>query len=598
MILRPIGLKPCATVSSARCNRWRRALALSCICILAGCTQPRPRPPAVRFSVPIPEARILSSFAVSADGTTVVYSAESVADGRRHLIVRSIASDAASDKELPDTDGATSPFFSPDGSTVAYFAHGAIWQIAASGGIATRVADAPSASAGGTWTADGRIIFAPLDTGLMTVAAHGGTAVPLTQVNAADDELEHGWPHALPDGSIVFTVSQRARDPHLEVLSPKGKRTRLRVPAIGQAQFVETGHLVYGFLGNLMAVRFNLDRHETDGVPVAIAKGIHTSTGFGVLGRAGFALSRTGTLVWLRTATDQGKSRLVRVERSGGVSPIGAPVDVLQTPRLSPDGRQLAVVARSGVMTREIRVLDMAQPARVAVTIEGGDNQSPAWMDSRRLSFGSNRDGLQKIYVASVGQKRPPAPLFTADPPSPLRGFGEASYLARNPASWSARLLAFYEIEPGRGRNVLVYRVGESIAPVAATAANERSPSVTRDGRWIAYVSDASGRDEVHVARLDRTGDPVQVTKTGATEPVWASEGLFYREGERVMLRTLTDDTLDDPRAVFDGHFERDPGSNLASYDVDPQGRFFIMLKSASQPKELRVVRNWATELP
>ena len=578
--------------------RTHRALALSCIFILAGCAQPPPRPPAVRFSVAIPEGRILSSFAVSADGTTVVYSAESVADGRRHLIVRSVVSDAAGDKELPDTDGATSPFFSPDGSTVAYFARGAIWHIAASGGTATRVADAPGASAGGTWTADGRIIFAPLDTGLMAVAARGGTVVPLTHVNAADDELEHGWPHALPDGSIVFTVSQRARDPHLEVLSPKGERTRLRVPAIGQAQFVETGHLVYSFLGNLMAVKFSSDEAAIDGVPAAIAKGIHTSTGFGVLGRAGFAVSRTGTLVWLRAATDQAKSRLVRVERSGSVSPIGGPVDVLQTPRLSPDGRRLAVVARSGVMTREIRVLDMAQPPRVSVTIEGGDNQSPAWMDRRRLSFGSNRDGLQKIYVVSIDQKRPPAPLFTADPPSPLRGFGEASYLARNPASWSARLLAFYEIEPGRGRNVLVYRVGESIAPVAATAANERSPSVTRDGRWIAYVSDASGRDEIYVARLDRTGDAVQVTNTGATEPIWASEGLFYREGERVMLRRLTNDNLGDATTVLDGHFERDPGSNLASYDVDPQGRFFIMLKSASQPKELRVVRNWGSELP
>jgi eukaryotic-like serine/threonine-protein kinase len=576
-----------------------RALALSSIIVLAGCSQPPPPPPAaIRFAIPIAESRILNSFAVSSDGGRMVYSAESVPDGRRRLVVRSVASIAAADQELANTDGATSPFFSPDGSAVAYFARGAIWHMATSGGTPVRVVDAPSASAGGTWTEDGRIVFAPLDTGLMGVPVQGGTPVPLTQLNATDDELEHGWPHALPGGSIVFTVSQRGRDPHLEVLSPEGDRTRLRVPIIGQAQFVGTGHLVYSFLGNLMAVRFNLDEHETDGVPAAIAKGIQTVTGFGVLGRSGFAVSRTGTLVWLRAGNEEGKSQLVRVERGGGVSPLGAPVDVLQTPRLSPDGRRLAVVARSGVMTREIRILDAGRPDRVISTIQGGDNQSPAWMDSRRLSFGSNRDGLQKIYVASVDSKRPPAPLFTADPPSPLRGFGEVSYLARNPSSWAARLLAFYEIAPGRGRNVLVYRVGESIAPVAATAANERSPSVTRDGRWIAYASDASGRDEVYVARLDRAGDPMQVTNTGATEPVWTREGLFYREGERVMLRTLTDGNLGEPQTVVEGHFERDPGSNLASYDVDPQGRFFIMLKSASQPKELRVVKNWGTELP
>ena len=163
------------------------------------------------------------------------------------------------------------------------------------------------------------------------------------------------------------------------------------------------------------------------------------------------------------------------------------------------------------------------------------------------------------------------------------------------PQAGASALLALYEIEPARGRNVLVYRIGESVAPVAATNANERSPSVSRDGRWIAYVSDASGRDEVYVARLDRAGDALQVTKAGASEPVWAREGLFYREGERMMLRALDRENLGEPQALFEGHFERDPGSNLASYDVDPQGRFFIMLKSALQPRELRVVKNWGT---
>jgi Tol biopolymer transport system component len=564
-----------------------RAVALSWVVIVSACAQATPPPPAVRFTVPISDGRVLGSFAVSPDGERLVYSAESVPDGRRRLVVRSMASETAADQELANTTGATAPFFSPDGSSIAYFSRDAIWRIPASGGTPTRVVDAPSGSAGGTWTHDGRIVFAPLEAGLLAVSANGGAGTPVTTVNRADEELEHGWPHALPDGSIVFTVSERGRDPHLEVLSPTGARTRLRVPIVGQAQFVETGHLVYSFLGNLMAVRFTLEKLATDGVPVALAKGIQTSAGFGVLGRSGFAVSRTGTLVWLRATAEEGKSRLVRVERDGSVSMLAAPAEVMQTPRLSPDGRRLAVVTRSGVMTRDIRVLDVAQPERVMLTIEGGDNQSPAWRDSRRLSFGSNRDGGQKIYVTSVDSKRLPAPLFTAD-----------ATTARNPASWAARLLALYEIEPGRGRNVLVYRIGESIAPIAATEANERSPSVTRDGRWIAYVSDSSGRDEVYVARLDRPGDAMQVSKNGATEPAWGREGLFYREGDRMMLRTLEGANLGEAQEVVEGHFERDPGSNLASYDVDPQGRFFIMLKSASQPRELRVVKNWGTELP
>ena len=138
-----------------------------------------------------------------------------------------------------------------------------------------------------------------------------------TELNAVEGELEHGWPHALPDGSIVFTVSQRGRDPHVEVLSVKGQRTRLRVPIIGQAQFVETGHLVYSFLGNLMAVKFSLDEGAIDGVPAAIAKGIQTSNGFGTLGRSGFAVSRTGTLVWLRAGPTKGRASLSGLSAAG-----------------------------------------------------------------------------------------------------------------------------------------------------------------------------------------------------------------------------------------------------------------------------------------
>ena len=180
-----------------------------------------------------------------------------------------------------------------------------------------------------------------------------------------------------------------------------------------------------------------------------------------------------------------------------------------------------------------------------------------------------------------------PAPLFTADVAA-----------ARNPAGWTRppQLLALYEVDPIRRRDVLVYRVGESITPVAATNANERSPVLSPDGKWIAYVSDASGRDEVYIKALDGSTEPLQLTSGGAVEPVWTREGLFYREGDRMMLSAIQSGAPGAIREIFEGQFERDPGANAAAYDVDSRGNF-IMLKSALMPRELRVVQNWTTEL-
>jgi hypothetical protein len=136
-----------------------------------------------------------------------------------------------------------------------------------------------------------------------------------------------------------------------------------------------------------------------------------------------------------------------------------------------------------------------------------------------------------------------------------------------------------------------------SVTPVAATTANERSPVLSPDGRWIAYVSDASGRDEIYVRRLDDSSDPRQLTSLGGVEPLWAPEGLFYRQGERLLLAGMKNGEPGEPVEVFEGRFERDPGANLASYDIDPRGRFFIMLKSALVRRQLRIVTNWGTEL-
>jgi hypothetical protein len=159
------------------------------------------------------------------------------------------------------------------------------------------------------------------------------------------------------------------------------------------------------------------------------------------------------------------------------------------------------------------------------------------------------------------------------------------------PERGTLSLLAFYEIDPFRSRDVLLYRAGEAILPVAATNANERSPWLAPDGRSIAYVSNASGRDEVYVKQLppnDGPSEARQLSSRGGTEPVWSKAGLLYREGDRVLLGG---------NILFEGRFEHDPAGNAADYDADPKGRFLVMLKSARRPGEIRLVKTWGTEL-
>ncbi len=579
------GSTPAPTTRTICATSCRRppiipSLLLALLSACAGGADPPPPSP-VALEIAIPDGRVLDSFAVSPDGRWLVYAAETRLDRRRRLFVRELRAEVTSDRELADAVGARNPFFSPDGSSVAYFYQSAVWRVAIRDGVVHRICDAPFESAGGAWTSDGRIVFAPRGgLGLTAVPATGGAATSLTSLNLKEGEVEHGWPHALPGGGMLFTVAQRDRDPHLEVLGSDGQRTRLRVPIVGQGHYLDSGHIVYGYLGNLMAVPFDAAESALRGVPVLAERGLQSSGAYGLLGRMGIAAARVGTLIWVRAGPEDATSEIVRVEGDGSFRPIGAPAAIYQTPRLTPDGRRLAVAVRD-VLTREIRVLDTARPDRVLWMIRGGDNQSPAWMDNRRLTFGSNREGRHRIYVATA--TREPTPLFDVDVAS-----------VRNPGSWvrARTLLALFEIDPIRRRDVLVYRVGESIAPAAATPANERSPSLSPDGRWLAYVSDATGRDEVFIKPLDESLEAMQLTSRGATEPLWTRDGLYYREGDKMMLATFPSGPPGTLREVFEGQFEHDPGSNLPAYDVDGRGSF-IMLRSTRLPREFRVVQNW-----
>ena len=561
---------------------------------------PEPEPaPAIRFDISAPADREMLELALAPDGRGIAFVA-SAASGRDRpqLFYRALHErDAVA---VPGTDGARSPFFSPDGRSIGFFADDALRRVSLDDGADAVICDAPIGSAGGAWGADGTIVFAPLQgRGLLRVPAGGGTPVPLTALDGARQEVEHGWPTWLPDGTgILFTVARRDRDTRLAVWSAEADAWAHLLPANGRPRYAAAGQLVYVLNGELLAAPFDAETLETSGTPTTVLDGIGGSvTGFSGLGDARFDLSRTGTLVYLPPSPPD--NVLVWVDRTGQATPAAPePIaDRHRTPRLSPDETRLAVVTRTGLLGHELWLQTLSDGARARLTTGGSDNRSPAWMppDGRRLSFASNRLGPQNIFVAN-----PPAD--DADDNDARRLF--ASALPQNPGAWSpdGRRLAYYEVTES-GRDVWVWSPDAEAVPVAATPSDERSPAWSPDGQWLAYVSNDEGMDtdmdEVYVQPYPPTGKRWRVSTAGGREPVWSRDGreLFFRRDAEMLAASVTVHEgaleVETPTRLFERPFDLDPGGHLPNYDVASDGRF-LMLQRAERPRAVRVVLGWA----
>lgn len=565
------------------------------VTVLWTVTRPEPEVPRTptRLSVAVPAEHELLGVAIAPDGSNLVYVAQ--ADDRRQLFRRRL--DRFDAIPLPGTEGASNPFFSPDGAWVGFFADDSLKKVALAGGTPQVVVDAPLESAGATWAADGTIIMAPTrGRGLVRVPDEGGPSETLTSPNTENGETEHGWPRVLPgEAGILFTIARKERDTRVAVWSPEDDEWRLLLPANGPARYVSTGHIIYALDEELLAVPFDLDTLEIRGPPVTIFEGVAVSmTTFAGLGSAHFSLSNTGTLVQL-PAAGTADNVLVWVDRDGRASPFtSAPTRVRHyTPRLAPDDTRVAVVRESGVLGRDTWLYDLTTASEIQLTLEGSDNRSPAWSaDGELIAFASNRLGPQNMFSKSLTGRSVDRLLASSD--------------AHNPSSWSdspsGRLLAYYEVNAETGRDVWVLSADGSATAVAATPFNERSPVLSPDGRWLAYVSDEDGFDRVYVQPYPPTGQRWVVSPDGGREPVWSADGLelFFRRDTQMLVvdvRVAPTFAVGVPTLLFERVFERDSGGNLPNYDVTFDGRRFLMLQRADRPREIRLTLDWLSVL-
>jgi eukaryotic-like serine/threonine-protein kinase len=556
--------------------------------------QPRPL---VRASIPL-EGRLdfgfqQPSFALSPDGTRLVYRIR----GSEPLHIRQL-NDTHS-VMIAGTEMASNPFFSPDGRALGFFVGGTLKKVSFAGGTVVTLATLPRSVGaqgyrGAAWADEGTIAFAPsTGAGLFAVSDRGGEARPLTVIDPKADEAAHRWPHFLPGGrAVLFTVKstnlQSFDDAQIVVRSLDTGEQHAVVQG-DSARYLPTGHLIYARAGALYAVRFDAKRLAVTGAAVKVADGVVTHPESGA---AQFAISRTGTLVYAAGDAKTAHRPLFWVDRSGAARPATDREAPFWWPRISPDGQRIAVVIDAPFS--KIWVLDVERGTFTRASQLPGDQDRAAWMpDGIHLSFGADPEGTGAVHLftdRSDGAGKAKMLFESRESPSPL--------------NWSpdARKLLYRRIGAATGQDVWIYSADDrSSTPFLESAANEWSAAFSPDGRWVAYVSDESGRAEVYVRPFAGSGRH-QISIDGGTAPVWSRDGreLFFGKGDTLFATAVSLDgafTSGAVRRLFSGPYSFEEVT--VNYDVAPDGQNFLVPRSRvdSAPRQLELVLNWFEEV-
>ena len=588
----------------------RRSLLLAAACVVAASLitglavwSLRPAPPAQpvsRLVVPLPPNEPLtgvtaSVVALSPDGTQIAY----VASAQQRIYLRAL--DSLDARPLTGTDGALSPFFSPDGQWIGFFAAGKLKKVAVSGGAVLTLCDATNAR-GGTWGADQTIVFAPgNNTPLFQVSAAGGAAQALTKLNGG--ETSHRWPQFLPDGkTILYTVGTGGSSDDATIAAYHLDTDEQEVLIRGGTfpSYVPTGHLTYYRAGTIMAVPFDASRSEVRGTPAPALEGV--MAGAGNTGAAQFSFSRVGALVYVPGGPQAGAQfMMVWVDRKGVEQPLPAQPHAYANPKLSQDGRKAALDITEADKA-DIWIYDLMRDTLTRLTFDG-INALPFWTpDGKRIAYRSIRPPNVNIYWRPADGSGAEERLTTSQSNHAPHGF-----------SPDGRTLLYNAADPKTGWDIwMVPLEGErKPRPILQSPFNERGPKLSPDGRWLAYVSDESGRYEIYVQPFPQPGGKWQISSDGGGEVAWSPKGneLFFRTGgqrEKMMavnVQTQPTFSTDKPRLLFEGPYASGGAGNWsADYAVAPDAQRFLVLKNKEQEKtealtQINVVLNWFEEL-
>jgi eukaryotic-like serine/threonine-protein kinase len=596
-------------------RRWLLAAGLACLIVAAIAAtaawyfKPAPARPVTRTVVALPaDSRLLPvgplvPLALSPDGSQLVYMAQKGTELPRFYLR---AMNSLEDRPLAGTELGDQPFFSPDGQWIGFAVGGSLKKVPVTGGAVLTLCGTGSALRGASWGPDDKIIFGSnSNSGLSQVSAAGGTPEALTSLDTSKAESSHRWPEILPGGNavlFVIGVSGSYDDATIAVRRLDTGDQKVLVRGGTFPHYLPTGHVVYYRAGTIMALPFDLGRLEARGSPAPVIEGV-LSPG-GNTGAAQFSISSAGTLAYVPGTPAASVSALVWVDRQGGTTSLKTAERSFggsSGPRLSPDGQSVAIQIND--QKSDIWIYSIPRGTMTRLTFEG-NNVIPGW----------TRDGKRVVYQST---KEGPANLFwkPADGSGPEERLAPRSDGSQYPGAFSpdGRSMIYAQIELKTGRDLFVLpmegdtgqagTVGRKPTVFLQTPFNETTARLSPDGRYVAYVSDESGRNEVYVQPFPGPGGKYQISTEGGTEMVWGINGeIFYRAGNKMMsVAVKTQPTLNigKSQVLFEGSFLFNAGVG-ANYDVTPDGHRFLMLKGNEQgpaTTQINVVLNWFEEL-
>jgi eukaryotic-like serine/threonine-protein kinase len=598
---------------------WKRVVPLVAVAALAsgltyvavwGFRASAPRPTTVvRFSMTMPEGNPLAGgmgrrfLAISPDGTRIAY----FLGGQ--LFLRSLSDPEST--PVPGVETAqqsTSPAFSPDSQSIAYWASDrTLKRFAVAGGAAVTICPLTANPMGLTWAPDG-IVFTQ-GPQILRVSAAGGN--PEQLVSAKADELVDG-PQMLPDGQILFTLNAAAPSPDswdraaVVVQSLKTGVRKTLVSGGADGRYLPTGHLMYALGGTLLAMPFDLRHLQPIGQPIPVVEGVRRVTG-GASGASQVSVSSTGSLVYIPGPPGSAATQfdVALTDRKGNIEPLRLPSASYEYPRVSPDGKQIAFGTEDG-KEAVVWVYDLAGTNAVRRLTFGGRNRFPVWSsDGQRIAFQSDREGDLAVFWQRADGSGVPERLT-----KPEQG------TAHVPDSWSpdgAHLAV--TVVKGSSFSIAMHSVREGKTAEFDSVKSTALPTAvfSRDGRWVAYSSSDGGSasTQVYVQPFPPTGARYQVFAKAADNPhhpLWSPDGkeLFYvpRVGGFEAVSVITQPTLvfGNPAQV-PRVFPTAAPTTPRTFDITPTGKIVSVIASgqtsaaAADRPVIRVVLNWFDEL-